>query len=52
MEQTGAAEAEHLRSMANAASSVVKSNDEKVDDNNEDEPTSTNTENEPLLTSK
>ncbi len=49
VEQTGAAEAEHLRLLARIASSKVKLNDEKLLHNKDDELTGDAGENDPLI---
>jgi len=49
VEQTGAAEAEHLRLLANIASTKVKANDQKLMDNKDDELPSDSGENDPLI---
>jgi hypothetical protein len=52
VEQTGAAEAEHLRLLASAVSKKVKSTDQKLADNKDDELLSDNAENDPLIVQK
>lgn len=47
--QAGAAEAEHLRMLANAASRKMKSTDEKLDDNQNNELLFESEENDPLI---
>jgi len=49
VEQTGGAEAEHLRLLANVASTKMKSNDQKLIDNQDDNLKSDSGENEPLI---
>jgi len=49
VEQTGAAEAEHLRLLASTASSKLKSNNQKLNDDKGDELPSDDTENDPLI---
>ncbi len=49
VEQTGGAEAEHLRLLANVASTKMKSNDQKLMDYQDDNLKSDSGENEPLI---
>ncbi len=49
VEQTGAAEGEHLRLLASTASSKLKSNNQKLNDDKGDELPSDGTENDPLI---
>ncbi len=49
VEQTGGAEAEHLRLLANVTSTKMKSNDQKLMDNQDDNLKSDSGENEPLI---
>jgi hypothetical protein len=49
VEQTGAAEAEHLQLLASIASSKVKLNDQKLNDDKDGESPSDGTENDPLI---
>ena len=49
VEQTGTAEAEYLRILANAASMKVKSNEQKLDDDENDELPPDSGENDPLI---
>lgn len=50
VEQTGAAEAEYLRAMANVPSSKLESNNQQVNDIDENASTSSIDENEPVIT--
>jgi hypothetical protein len=47
--QAGAAEAEHLRMLASAASKKMKSTDQKLDDHEDDELPLESEENDPLI---
>jgi hypothetical protein len=49
VEQTGGAEAEHLRLLANVASTKIKSNDQKLNDDNDGESPSNSAENDALI---
>jgi hypothetical protein len=49
VEQTGAAEAKHLRLLANVASTKVKSNDQKLNDANDGESPSNSAEKDALI---
>ncbi len=49
VEQTGAAEAEHLRLLANVASTKVKSNHQKLNDANDAESPSNSAEKDALI---
>jgi hypothetical protein len=49
VEQTGAAEAEYLRSLANMGSSNGKSTEQRLNDDKNDELLSDNAETDPLI---